>query len=338
MLVPQVSLTVWDRLYEEQILGLHLRRTRAPGLDRLEVALPLATTFGASPGDACALDLDGGDADGPGRAATVFTGRITGISRRGRALVLTAHDGGLALARFRPVGAYEQMGLDEVIETLCSDAGVDVAVDLDAPTLALYAANGAATAMQEVARLAALGGGAAAFDGEGVLHVTADGGPDTELALRYGRELLDIRIDEDLQPEDAITLMGEGAGAPTAPEARWLATDFLGGSAPQAGIAARRKAAPELRDSADTEAAGAALAAARSAAARPIWLKSWLLPQLAPGMRLEIADLPDPLSLEDCRITQVVSRLEPGGAAETRVWARGRPSEGGLLGLIGGLL
>lgn len=338
MLVPLAALTVGNRLYEEQILAVRLRRTRAPGLDRLEVVLPLATTFDAAPGDDCALTLDGGDADGGGGAAEVFTGRMTEVRRRGDALHLTAHNGGLALARYRPVGAFEQIGLDEVIQNFCSDAGVDVAMDVEAPVLALYAADGHGTALQEIARLAGLAGAAASFDGSGTLHVTENGGPDDELALRYGRELLQVEIAEGRQPDDAITIVGEGAGNPQAPEARWLTTDFLAGSAPASGVSARRRRVPELRDSGDTEAAATALAARRSAAARPIRLGTWLMPTLAPGMRLEIADLPDPLALEECRVTQIVSTLARGGRAETQVWATGTPDTGGLLGALGGLL
>ena len=66
MLVPVAALTIGERLYNEQIVALRLRRTRAPGLDRLEVALPAATRFEASPGDPCALVLNGGDAAGGG--------------------------------------------------------------------------------------------------------------------------------------------------------------------------------------------------------------------------------------------------------------------------------
>ena len=139
-------------------------------------------------------------------------------------------------------------------------------------------------------------------------------------------------------PADTITVVGEGAGSPRAPEARWLATDFLAGAAPAPGIDARRRRVPELRDSADTEAATVALAERRSAAARPIRLNTWLMPSLAPGMRLEIADLPDPLALEECRVTQIVSTLDQGGRAGTEIWATGKPETGGLLGLIGGLL
>lgn len=339
MLAPKAALTVGNRLYEEQIVALRLRRTRAPGLDRLEVAMPLATRFSAEPGEDCALRLDGGDARGGGGSADVFTGQITEVRRRGDALVVVAHNGGRALARFRPVGAFEQIGVDEVIGQFCGEAAIEVTLQIDAPVLALYAADGHATALQEIARLAALAGGAAAFDGRGRLHVTEHGGPDDELALRYGRELTALEINEGRQPEETITLVGEGAGGPRTPQARWLTTDFLSGSAHAAGMGARRRRVPELRDSDDTEAAAAALAARRSAAARPVRLQTWLMPRLAPGMRLEIADLQAPLSLDDCRVTQVVSTLSPGGRAGTQVWATGRPAAGGgLLGMLRGML
>lgn len=337
MLAPSAALTLGDRRYAEQTLALRLRRTRAPGLDRLELALPLTTTFEAEPGEDCSLTLNGGDPDGGGGEAEVFTGRVSAMTRRGHALHVTAHNGGLALARYRPVGAFEQIGLDEVIRGFCADAGVEVAIELEAPVLALYAADGHGTALQEIARLAGLAGGAAAFDGAGRLHVMANGGPDAELALRYGRELLDIEIVEGLQPTDSITVVGEGAGDPRSPAARWLTTDFLAGSAPAPGPGARRRRVPELRDAGDAEAAAEALAGRRSAAARPVRLRTWLMPALAPGMRLEIADLPNPLALEECRVTQIVSTLAEGGRAGTAIWATGKPDESGLLAALGGL-
>ena len=339
MLTPKASLTVGDRRYEEQITAVRLRKTMAPGLDRLEIAMPLATTFDAGPGDDCALVLDGGDPAGGGGSAEVFTGRITQVSRRGDALCVTAHNGGFTLAQYRPIGAFQQLGLDEVIARYCGDAGIDTRIDIDAPVLALYAANGHATALQEVARLAEMAGSAASFAGDGTLHINENGGPDAELALKYGRELLGIDIAEGTQPADTIVVVGEGAGAPTTPEARWLSTDFLSGSAPAAGIASRRRSVPELRDSDDTEAASKALAARRSRAARPIFLRTWLMPTLAPGMRLELADLPEPLSLDECWIAQVDATLTQGGTAETRLRAFGAAAAGGgLLSAVAGLL
>lgn len=343
MLSPHAALTIGDLLYEEQIVALRLRRTSLPALDRLEVLMPIGVTFSAEPGDDCSLELDGGDADGGGGNATVFTGRVTAVGRRADGLRITAHNGGLPLARYRPVDAYEQLSIVDIIETLCGDAEVDVAVDVDGPILALHAMDGHTTALQEIARLAGLAGAGAAFDGDGALHVTEGGGPSSELALRYGRELLELTLGEELQPSDAITIVGEGAGSPDSPEARWLTTDFLTGSAPEPGLAARRRRVPELRSTDDTETASVALAERRSAAARPIRLTTWLMPTLAPGMRLEIADLPDPLTLDDCRISQVVSTLRSDGLAASNVWATGRPAEGGgllgaLAGAVGGLL
>ena len=333
MLVPKAALILGDYLFEEQIVALSLRRTQAPALDRLEVVLPASQSLAAGVGDTCNLTLDSGDVGAlDGGDAEVFAGVITAISRRGSVSVVQAHNGGRALAQYRPVGAFEQIGLDEVLTTLCSDVGVDVVVDLDAPILALYAVNGRASALQEVARLAALAGGSAAFDGAGLLHVTSAGGPDSEVALRYGRELLHIDVADGAAPADGLTVVGEGAGAPGAPEARWLTTDFLQGSGSDPGPDARRRAIPELRDQGDTDAAALALQQARSAAAQPVRIKTWLMPALAPGMRIEVADLPDHVALTDCRVTQVVSTLHAGGTASSAVWARAQPADGGVPG------
>src|SRR5687767_4380170 len=105
MLVPHAALTLGNSLYEEQIAALRIRRTRLPALDRLEVLMPIGVTFEGELGDDVWLDLDGGDEAGEGGVATVFTGTLTGLSRRADGLRLTAHDGGLPLARYRPVAA-----------------------------------------------------------------------------------------------------------------------------------------------------------------------------------------------------------------------------------------
>lgn len=343
MLVPRAALTLGDRLYEEQIAALRLRRSRLPALDRLEVLMPIGVTFEADLGDDVSLDLDGGDEAGGGGNATVFTGTLSGIARRPGGLRLTCHDGGLALSRYRPVVALENLTVAEIIEALCADAEVDAAVDIESATLAFYAMDGHATALQEIARLAELAGGGAAFDGDGTLHVSEAGGPDAELALKYGRELLELTLEDEEQPTAAITIVGEGAGSPDSPEARWIVQDFLAGGAPKPGTTARRRVVAELRSTDDTETAAVALAERRSAAARPVRLKTWLMPTLAPGTRLEIADLPDPLTLDDCRVTQIVSTLRSDGVCASEIWATGRPQQGGgllgaLLGAAGGLL
>jgi hypothetical protein len=149
MLRPKISLTVGNKLYDQHTLALRLRRTQLPALDRLEVALPAAVQFDAAAGDDCSLEIDGGDG-----AATVFTGTLTKIRRAFTGLCLTAHNGGLALARYRPAASYEQLNAGEIIDNFCGDVSVSVAKRVDGPALALYVADGRASAAEEIARLA----------------------------------------------------------------------------------------------------------------------------------------------------------------------------------------
>lgn len=318
MLRVRAALTLGSKRYDQHCVAVRLRRTQLPALDRLEVLLPARVAFDAAPGEACSLDLDGGDG-----AATVFTGRLTRMTRSLEGLRLTAHNGGLNLARLRPAVSYEKVTVGDVIDHLCADAAVDVADRVDGPALALYVADGSATAAEEIARLAVLAGAGAAFDGAGGLHVTEDGGPGGELALRYGREPLGIASATSLADPAALTVIGEGAAAATEPEARWVITEFLAGGGPAAGADRRRLARPELRTTDDAEAAGAALGHRRAVAEAPVRLRLWLHPALEPGMRLELAETPETLGLGECRVLQLVSTFVPGGAAVTEVWATG---------------
>ena len=207
MLTVRVSLILGDFLYDQHAVALRLRRTLLPALDRLEVVLPANVTLYARPGDDCRLEIDGGDGSG-----AVFSGRVSGIRRTLTAVRITAHNGGIALARYRPNLTLEQLSIGDVITSLCADSDVDIVANVEGAMLALYIAEGRATAAEEVARLARLAGAAGGFDGEGRLHVSEEGGRGGELALRYGREILACSVEENLADTNVLTVVGEGAG------------------------------------------------------------------------------------------------------------------------------
>ncbi|MCI0508174.1 MAG: hypothetical protein L0Z73_19020 [Gammaproteobacteria bacterium] len=337
MLDVTLSLTVGNFLYDQHIVAMRLRRTQLSALDRLEILFPASVTFEAEPGEDCSLEIDGGDG-----AATVFTGQLTQVQHSLSGLHIEAHNGGLALARYRPSMTLEQQTIGDIINSLCSDADIDVASNIDGATLALYVADGRATAAQEIARLALLAGAACAFDGDGSLHISEDGGPGGELALHFGRELLAGEICSALANENILTVVGEGADAASSDQGRWIITDFLKGSGSPPGFNGRTIAQPELRTTDDTEFAAAAFTHRRAAGEAQVRLRTWLHPQLQPGMRMEFADMPDHLPLQECRIRQVISTLSPFAGASTEVWASGQvggaSAFGDLLGAIGGLL
>lgn len=337
MLNVTISLTLGNRLYDQHCIAMRLRRSQLAALDRLEILLPSNVTFDAQLGDDCSLEIDGGEG-----AAIVFTGQLSHVQHTLSGLHIESHNGGLMLARYRPTVSFEQQTIGDIIGSLCTDVDVDIAANVEGATLALYVADGRATAAQEIARLALLAGAAAAFDEEGHLHVSEDGGPGGELALRYGREIITGGVGNTLANENTIIVVGEGGGDPNSAEARWIITDFMRGGGNDAGPNMRKVAQPELRTSADTEFAAAALTQSRTAGEAQVRLRTWLYPELQPGMRIEFADMPDSLPLQECRIRQVISTLLPGQMATTDVWATGQVSGasefGDLLGALGGLL
>lgn len=334
MLRPAIKFTIGDKLYDQQVVTFRLRRTQLPALDRLEVLLPVAAKFDASPGDDCNLKLDGGD-DG----ATVFTGTLSAVRSDFSGLHLVAHNGGLRLARYRPAASFERMSVGDIIAGYCADAGVAMGNCVKGPALSLYVADGRSTAAEEIARLAGYAGALGAFNGAGELYVTGEGGPAGEMALRYGRELLGAESTRGLTPNIAVTAVGEGAGPPASTRGRWVISDFFTGNAPTPGVGRRLVARPELRTTEDARTASAALAQRQAMSWWPVKLRLWLNPKIEPGMRLQLSDMPGSLPLEECRVSQVISSAIPGGAMTTEVWASGfMENASELPGAIGGLL
>jgi hypothetical protein len=334
MLSPSIQLHIGTLTYGPQIAALRLRRVRLPAVDRLDVVLPTGVRLDAAPGDDMTLDLDGGEG-----GDTVFTGRVAEIRRRFDTVTVTARGGADRLARTRPLLALDQITAGSAIARIATAADVEPGEIADGPTLAIYAADGRATALAEVARLAAFSGASAHFDGAGRLSV-----PDPEqlgepLALRYGREILAAESGEGDASGPTLHVVGEG-GNPSGRQARWVLADFDRGST-GAGDA-RRIALPEIRTKQDADKAAAALAAARAARAKSVRLTTFLIPALAPGLPLQLADMPDGVPLSRATVHQVVHAVRPDGAAVSDVWGTGFSSEDGLLGsligAVGGLL
>lgn len=342
MLSVQAALQLGDLLYDSHVITLRLRRARLPVVDRLEVSLPAGLTFSAVPGDEVALDLDSGDVDGAGGSTRVFTGLLTQVERTLQGFRLQAHGHGLLLARYRPSATMENVTVGDVIQTLCDDAEVETGQLEAGPTLALYAAEGRATALQEIARLAWLAGVQAVFDGEGALHATTGSGSAQDHALRYGRELVGLSVGAALPDQTQLAFIGEGAGDPGSPDGRTFVTDFAKGGAPSPGPRTRRRPQPELRTVDAARTAATAWMERRAAREAPVRLDTWLLPVLAPGARVELSDVPEHLGLSECRVVQVVHQLDAARGARSRIWATGKVDAGGLLGglagAVGGLL
>ncbi|MFV8754462.1 hypothetical protein ACNOYE_28270 [Nannocystaceae bacterium ST9] len=330
MLTPTLSLQIADALYE-QVGRVRLRRGLLPIVDRLEVVLPAGTTLDAALGDDVILELDGGEG-----STTVFTGSLGAIQHGLRSLRVTAHGFALTLARARPAGAYEKLSVQEVVERLTEDLEIALSIrDADMPT-ALFVCEGRASALELIVRVCAMAGLQAAFDGEGSLQIGPDG-PGDALALRYGRELIDVASAAWSADPNEFTVAGEGGGAPDSDQSLWVAKDFFAGSGTAAGTGVRWRSEPLIRRVDDARTAGEAWTTAQRRREAPIRMQTWLLPELAPGSTIDVEDLPDHLPLPTCMVRQVVHEIDPRFGGRSSVWACSADAGGGLLAGLGGL-
>ena len=338
MLAFHAHLELGELAYDQHSVALCLRRGILPIVDRLDVTLPRDVRFEATFGDPVALKLDGGEGE-----SLVFTGKVSAIRRGLRDLRVSACNGGFDLARYRPSLAIEQVSVGDIVKRLCGDVELDCGVVDDGPKLALYVADGRATALDEITRLARHLGAIAAVDGENKLHCTSisAGAGARDLALRYGREILAVEL-ERLAPDTAeLVVVGEGAGASGSPKALWPIADFYQGQRTEPGPGAKGRAEPELRTVDDAKAASAAWTQRRAMGEQRVRLNAWLIPELAPGARIEIQELPESIDLSALRVRQVVHRVDARRGAFSQVWASedvGSDLLGQLLGAIGGLL
>lgn len=323
MLVPSFSLRLGDQIFGPQVATLRLRRARLPAVDRLDVSFPAGVPVKAAPGDDAELELDGGEG-----AETVFTGTVAVLRRRFDGLSLTARGPADLLALARPALALERVTAGEAIARLAGDAGVEVGDLADGPLLAVYVADGRSTALAEIARLAALSGASAHFDGEGALNLPDPASPGQPLALRYGREILFAESTEGSPGGAVPVVVGEG-GDPNGTQSLWVLKDFLQGGAG----GGPRVALPEIRRRADAQAAANALAAAQAARAKAVRLTTFLIPGLAPGLPLQLAEMPDGLPLARATLHQVVHTVSASEGALSQLWGTGYDAaSGGLLG------
>lgn len=344
MLRPSLGLQVGDLRYE-QLAGLELRRGLLPIVDRLICRLPAGTEFSAELGDEVTLELDGGEG-----SAAVFTGELTAIRHGLRRLELRAHGPALTLARARPAASFEKLTLAEIVERVCDEAGVDFAMDGGEAQSALFVCEGRSTALELIVRVLRAAGLRGGFDGAGSLQI-GEHGPDGELALRYGRELVDLSSCARAPDPNTAYVAGEGGGAPDSDEGLWVAADFAAGGGTPAGTGVRWRAEPLMRTVDDAQTAAAGWTGELRRRAAPVRLRTWLLPSIAPGARLELHDLPEHLPLSECRVRQIVHHLRPGGrqggwGGRSEIWASAETGGAGdfagmlgsLAGAVGGLL
>lgn len=337
-MTPTASLTLGAQRFDCHAAAVGVDLSLLPGVGRFMATLPAAAAPSAALGDEVSLDLDGGEG-----AETVLTGTLIQRHNSADARQVVGADAGALLAG-RPAATFEGRDGAAVIRALAGDVGASVGtLDLDLP-LAVYVAHAERTRAEHIAELAELGGALAFVNADGKLVVQPPGEGAADLALRYGRELLSYQAVTTPLPSAAPFVLGSGpAGSPDAPEALRPSFDRLPASAPKPGADARWRLALALKtpDAAAT-ASGAAQAAAMRGTQR-LSATCWLLPQLRPGLRVEVQDLPDGTSLGPWLITRVRHRLDPRAGATTVFHARGAGAGSGsllgaALGALGGLL
>lgn len=324
------SVTLGSLRYDQHVTGLRLRRGLLPIVDRLDVGLPRGVRVEAAAGDPVVCELDGGDGAEP-----TFTGTVTAVRLTLTGVEVAAHGGAHRLARLRPSLSLEQVTVADVVTRLCSDAEVDTGAVVGGPTLARYVATARSTGLDEVSRLVAFAGASAWLDETDALHAAAE--PSAELALRYGREPVDVAGTSAPAPGGTFVVVGEGAGAPGSARALWPVAEFMPGS-PTPGPGVRLRSAHELRTPDDARAAAEAWAARDAAARAPVRVRCWLLPGLSPGARITVADAPDDVPVATIRVRQVRHQLDPQRGAVTDVWGHDEGAAGAGLGELLGAL
>ena len=379
-LTLSATVTLGNLVYGSHSPDIAVSLSVLPGVNSFTVRLPSNAQIDAGPGDPALLQLENGDqapaggvgglvgaaAPALGGAAggavgalgsalgaggssappgAVLTGKVRGRRRGVMAMDVAVADGGADLSAMRPATTYEKQSGADVIRALAAEAGLEIdTVDIDLP-LAAYVAHQGRTAAEHIAYLARLSGAWATFNAAGALAVRAWPEDQPELALRYGREIIDYEVrDRPAPPAERVSVGNGPAGSPDAPDALRFSMEGLPGSAPAPGAGAVWQPVPLLRTpKAATTASQAANAEVGSGATR-IYARCFLLPALRPGMVVKIQDLPDGLSSGPWAVTRVTHRLKPnlGGVTSFEGWAAGRAGRGGLLGsalaAVGGLL
>ncbi|HSD77785.1 MAG TPA: hypothetical protein VLA98_10280 [Solirubrobacteraceae bacterium] len=325
--MPSASATLGTLRYDTHAVAVTVELRALPGVNACTVTLPAGVRFEAAPGDPAAIELDGGEG-----AETVLTGTVRAVRASLHGIRVVAADGSADLAALRPAATYERQDAGAVIRALASDAGADLGrLDVDL-ALAAYVADQARTAAQHVAALAELAGALATVDAGGALSV-APAAPAADVALRHGRELLAVEVDDRPAAAAAPVPVGFGpAGTPSAPGALRHTAGALPSGAPAAGPDAVRLPAALLRSPGAATAAGLAATGRQAALGRRLRARAFLLPSLRPGAVLDVQDLPDHLAGGPWLVTAVVHRLAPRAGGTTTLEARA--AGGGAGGLV----
>lgn len=327
-LSPSCSITLGDLRYDSHALELSVTLSVLPGVNSFRVDLPATVTVSCQPGDPARLDVDGGEG-----VVTVLVGTVRAVNRSFRSIRVTAADAGADLASLRSaVTATGQAGAD-VVARLADEAAVTVGENaLDLP-LSAYTTHQGRTASEHVAYLAGLGGAYAVVDADNTLALRVRPSGPADLALLYGRELIECDV-RDFPIRAAAVPIGNGpAGSADAPDALRPTAGPLPDGSPAPGRDARWIAAPVLRTPATAQKAAESYARARAGTGRRLHARGFLMPALRPGMAIEIQELPGAFGDGAWLLTRVVHRLRPHDAGTTIIDGESLAAPSGLPGL-----
>ncbi len=320
--------------YDSHAVAVSADLVLLPGTNAIRCLLPAAVRVDASPGDPAVVTLGNGETE-----ATVLTGTVQSISRAFTGTGITAVDGAALMARGRPASTLQSQPPGDAIRALAGDVAATVGrVTLSPEPLPYYAATQQRTAAEHVAALAEIGGGLAVVDGDGRVNAFLRPAGTADAALRYGRELVDLRVSVE-RPDPDVAVVGAGAAATAGdPRALQPAAGALSGDARSAAVDMVWRPIPALRTPASRQAAGRELQARRSARVRRLLAVCWLQPQLRPGMLIEIQDLPRGFAGGPWLLTAVSHQLDRAGGYTRLEGVDGGGGAGGLAGAIGGAL
>lgn len=341
ILSPTISLTLGNLRYDQHVSRVSASLTTLPGVNSATVDLPAGVRFEAATGEDAILALDGGEG-----AHDVMTGTIHRIDRTPTRIRVMLADAGATLASLRVASTFKGLGAAEIVKAIASDADVEVgemSMDLDA---ALYVADQRRTAAEHVAALCRMGGLFACVGGDGKLSGIAADSDTATIAIKYGREIIEVSSTSRRVPATPRLLMTSGpSGSADGSDSLRHSFAPVPDGAPDAGANALWIPAAGLRTPSGAQDASGAATGAMQARASTLKATCFLLPALRPGDVVEIQDLPAPLESGAWIVTRMRHNVGPGGGQtvfEGRLAGAGFDLLGSLmgaaLGAIGGLL
>lgn len=298
--------------FDGNISEAHVTLALAPGVGSARLVLPRDLTIGAAPGDDVEVSLIGESSN-----TKVFTGTVHSVRRALDRTTLLCGDAAAALAAVRTGATFEQQSAAAIIRALAEGNAGAIDVDLD---LATYVAHQGRTALEHVTVLAGWAGAIAAVNADGRLDVRPFPRPPADAALRYGREIAELRVTLPGTHADLVVAGSGPAGNASAADARTQTTGVVPDGADGPSATAIRVPAPALRT--PSAAAGATEALALYNGAPRLAATCWLVPELRAGSTVEIADSPNDAA-GPWLVTRAEHRVGPGARGTTRLAAIG---------------